>query len=293
MNGAGRTSINRAFCAFVAIGLAVSTPSFANSSENEVITFGIVPQQSASRLAQMWGPFLAELGAQTGVRFQFKTAKDIPTFEACLSEGAYDVAYMNPMHYAIFSEEAGYQAFARQAKKRLKGIIVARKDAELSDLGGLDSAQIAFPSPGAFGASILTRATLSDMGVDFEPAYVNSHDSVYRAVASGLMPAGGGVTRTFGALDPEIRDELEVIYETQAYTPHAFAVSATMDGAHVETLQSAFTQIAATYPELVSGIGMNGFHLSSDGDWDDVRALEMSRDASGILREGQLECPSD
>jgi len=86
--------------------LSFGIPSHAaNTDDNAVLTFGIVPQQSASRLAKMWGPLMAELGAQTGVTFSFQTTKDIPTFEACLAAGAYDIAYMNPMHYAIFSRE--------------------------------------------------------------------------------------------------------------------------------------------------------------------------------------------
>ncbi|WP_424931001.1 phosphate/phosphite/phosphonate ABC transporter substrate-binding protein [Amaricoccus macauensis] len=279
-----------------AIGLTATLglPAFAaNDPAGEVRTFGIVPQQSASRLAQMWGPFLNKLGEETGTTFRFRTAKDIPTFEACLAEGAYDVAYMNPMHYAIFSEESGYRAFARQADKRLKGIIVTRKDAALDDLSGLENAQVAFPSPGAFGASILTRAALTDMGVDFEPAYVNSHDSVYRAVAAGLMPAGGGVMRTFNATSAEIRDELTIVYETEAFTPHAFAVSANADADFTADMQQAFLRIAEENPELVSGIGMVGLQIAADGDWNDVRALEMSHEESGILQEGELTCPSD
>jgi len=52
---------------------------------------------------------------------------------------------------------------------------------------------------------------LSDNDIEFEPNYVKSHDSVYRAVAAGLFPAGGGVTRTFNSLDPAIREDLRII----------------------------------------------------------------------------------
>lgn len=279
----------------VALCLGIAFTGAIQASETkagEIYTFGIVPQQSASRLARMWGPFLNELSDQTGVTFQFRTAKDIPTFEACLAEGAYDVAYMNPMHFAIFSKEASYRAFARQAKKRLKGVIVARKDAGIASLTELNGETIAFPSPGAFGASILTRATLFEEGVDFEPSYVNSHDSVYRAVAAGLMPAGGGVTRTLGAVAPEIREQLEVIHETQSFTPHAFAMSAGFAEVMGDQVQAAFLQIAASHMPLVEGIGMVGLDAAEDADWDDVRALNMTREASGILKQGQLTCPS-
>ena len=69
------------------------TPASAGSD----LTFGIVPQQSASRLAQIWVPVFDYLSEKTGMRIQFATAKDIPAFEACLARGAYDLAYMKPL----------------------------------------------------------------------------------------------------------------------------------------------------------------------------------------------------
>jgi len=194
----------------VALSAALLMP--LQVSAKDVVTFGIVPQQSASRLAQMWGPLLSELSARTGVSFRFRTTKDIPTFEACLAAGAFDFAYMNPMHYAIFSKEAGYTALAHQKGKRLKGVMVVRADSPHEDLISLQNETVAFPSPGAFGASILTRASLQQRDVSFDASYVNSHDSVYRAVAAGLAAAGGGVSRTWNSVDPSIRDELRIIY---------------------------------------------------------------------------------
>ena len=60
------------------------------------LTFGIVPQQSASRLAEEWGPLLSELSRRSGVLLVFRTAPSIPVFEERLAKGAYDLAYMNP-----------------------------------------------------------------------------------------------------------------------------------------------------------------------------------------------------
>lgn len=259
---------------------------------NPEVTFGIVPQQSASRLARMWGPVLDELSSRTGVSFRFRTTKDIPTFEACLAVGAFDFAYMNPMHYTIFSQEEAYRAIAHQEGKRLKGVMVARADSGFSDLASLAGQKIAFPSPGAFGASILNRASLQKSGVEFTPSYVKSHDSVYRAVAAGLMAAGGGVTRTWNAVDPEVRAQLRVIYETDAYTPHAIAVHQSVAEDLAQVVQEEMLFLAETHPELVKGIGMKGVVRAKDSDWDDVRALGMARDDTGISKEGDAECPS-
>lgn len=282
------------YSTLLGLSLSVASPANAKDAPSDIIyTFGIVPQQSASRLAAMWGPFLNELSLRTNVKFQFQTTKDIPTFEACLASGAYDFAYMNPMHYAIFSQDASYRAIARQSDKMLKGLIVARTDSNFQAIADLEAEVIAFPSPGAFGASILTRSELKSKGVSYEPVYVSSHDSVYRAVASGLMAAGGGVTRTFNAIDPEIREQLSIIYETGGFTPHAIAIS-NKEGQLIEDLvQHALLGIAAENPDLIDGIGMRGFEIAQDSDWDDVRMLGMTREETGILDQGDVLCPLD
>jgi phosphonate transport system substrate-binding protein len=276
----------------IALSVLCMSPQPAQANPKEV-TFGIVPQQSASRLAEMWTPFLNDVSARTGVTFRFRTTKDIPTFEACLAAGVYDFAYMNPMHYAIFSDEAAYRAIARQSNKKLKGILVAKKDGGADSLAALNGTNVAFPSPGAFGASILTRSALSDSDVAFEPMYVKSHDSVYRAVAAGLTEAGGGVLRTFGAIDPELRAQLTVIFETDGYTPHAIAAQARISEAFAREVQQAMLDVSDEQPDLVNGIGMKGIEAGSDSDWDDVRALEMARDETGISEAGEIQCPSD
>ncbi|WP_425533666.1 PhnD/SsuA/transferrin family substrate-binding protein, partial [Vibrio parahaemolyticus] len=43
------------------------------------IVFGVVPQQSATKLVQQWQPLLQRWGELAGVEIKFATARDIPT----------------------------------------------------------------------------------------------------------------------------------------------------------------------------------------------------------------------
>lgn len=286
------------FAALVAASATADEKRVANLAAGQevagdrILTFGIVPQQSASRLAKMWGPLLARLSDDLGVTIRFSTTKDIPTFEACLASQAYDFAYMNPVHYTIFSEASGYQAVARQSDKKLRGLIVVRKDSPIQSLDDLNGAAVAFPSPGAFGASVVPRAEMRGRGIDFTANYVNSHDSVYRAVVAGLVPAGGGVLRTFNAISPELRDQLRVIYQTGKYTPHAIAARDGLPDGIDEALQGALLAINSSSPDLAASVGMNGFESAFDQDWNDVRALGLGSADTGISTEGANRCPS-
>lgn len=256
------------------------------------LIFGIVPQQSASRLAQIWVPFLDHLSQKTGARIRFATAKDIPTFEACLAKGAYDVAYMNPYHYTIFHDVSGYQAFARQAKKQLRGLIVVRDDSAYRQLEDLNEQAIAFPSPAAFGASVIPRAEMKNRDMIIRPAYVKSHDSVYRAVVAGLFPAGGGVLRTFGNVPENLKSQLRILYRTDTYTPHAFAAHPRVDDSLVAAIAAHMLVVHAEQPNLLLPLGMAGFEPAKNADWNDVRALKLQNNQTDIVIDEQSSCHS-
>jgi phosphonate transport system substrate-binding protein len=258
--------------------LACASPSgkaVGDESGLQVHTFAIVPQQSASKLARTWAPILDYLGRESGLSLEFATAPDIPEFEARLAAGEYDISYMNPLHYTVFSETPGYRAFAKARDKHIEGILVARKDSPIQSPPELDGATLAFPAPGAFAASVLTRAYLTAEGIGFTPRYVSSHDSVYRTVAKGLYPAGGGVLRTFNSMEADVRAQLRVLWTTRGYTPHAFAAHPRVPSGSVERLAQAMAGMDAdeTGRALLARLAVKGFETAKDSDWDDVRSL--------------------
>ena len=259
--------------ALCAIGFT-SVPA-ASADAAKVYSFGIVPQQAASKLARLWTPILKHVSLKSGHVLVFKTAKNIPAFEKELAAGNYDFSYMNPYHYTVFSQSPGYRAFARQADKRIRGIMVVRKDSATQGLRDLSGSQIAFPAPAAFAASVLPRAKLSKDGIPFTAKYVSSHDSVYRGVAKGLFPAGGGIERTFGNVAPEIREQLKVLWMTEGYTPHAFAAHPGVEAEVARAVSAAFLGMNAddAGKALLKSINFKAVQSAKDSDWDDVRAL--------------------
>lgn len=242
------------------------------------LTFGVVPQQAAAELAETWSPFLAWLSARSGVELRFVTAPDIPTFEKRLAKGEYDLAYMNPYHYTVFHKKPGYQAMAREKDRKIKGILVVRKDSPIQDIHALAGAELIFPAPAAFAASILPRAALRKEGVSFKTRFVSSHDSVYLNIARGLYPAGGGITRTFDMIDPATRNELRVLWSTPAYTPHAIASHPRVPAAVRDRLLTALAgaNVDPVGQKMLSLIGFKGIEPAADADWDDIRHLRIT-----------------
>jgi phosphonate transport system substrate-binding protein len=247
-------------------------------AETPTLTFGIVPQQSASRLAEEWGPLLAEVGRRAGVKLEFRTAPNIPVFEERMAHGDFDLAYMNPYHYVVFHSSNGYQAFAKEQDRKIRGILVVRKDSAYRTLADLKGKTVVFPAPASFAASILTQAEFGRMHIPIEPKFVISHDSVYRAVASGLQEAGGGIQRTFEASPPEIQDGLRILMETPAYTPHAFAAHPRVSSEVLAKVQAAMISLSGDEvgQRLLAVMAFKGLSAARDKEWNDIRALDIT-----------------
>lgn len=256
--------------------LMIQAQAMAGAADRP-LSFGVVPQQSASRLAEEWTPLLVELGRRSGVRLVFHTAPNIPAFEERLRRGEYDLAYMNPYHYAVFSAAPGYRVFARERDRRLAGIVVVHRNSRHRTLADLAGKTIALPAPAAFAASVLTQAEFSRLQIPIETKFVSSHDSVYRVVASGLHEAGGGVHRTLAAAPAEVRAALRIIAETPAYSPHAFAAHPRVPGEAVARVQAAMRALAddGEGRRLLASLEFKGLVTARDEDWDDIRALKL------------------
>lgn len=243
-------------------------------------TFGIVPQQSSSELVRAWAPILNYLGDKTGIVFDFATAKDIPTFEQRAVKGEYDFIYVNPYIYTVIHRAAaGYEAFAKERDKKLKGIIVVRRDSPYKTLRDLNNATLAFPDAASFAATVIPQAYFASEGIKIESKYVSYHESVYLAVAKGIYPAGGGVVRTFDTMPAATRDQLRVLWTTPGYTPHPFAAHGKVPKAVVERLRAAMVAMDQD-PQgklLLDRIAfLKGISAVNDAEYNDTRALKIT-----------------
>ena len=131
------------------IGLvALGGAPLAQAVCDKPLTFGVVPQQSATKLAGLWGPLLREVSERSGCTLSFRTAPNIPEFEKRLANGEYDFAYMNPYHYTVFGEVPGYVAFGRARDRQIKGIMVVRRDSPIQSMEAVSYTHLTLPTSG-------------------------------------------------------------------------------------------------------------------------------------------------
>ena len=262
------------------IGLVCACSVWAHSGN--VYTFGIGPFQSSTELAKLWVPILRHLSSATGYDIQFQTSRDIPSFQSSVVAGAYDFAFVNPYFYLQANASTGYTSIAREKNGTLIGIVLTRKDAAINEMAQLNGLAVAFPASNALAATWLPMNKLKAMGIQVQPHYVNSLESVYLSVARGMFPAGGGEMRTFNALPAETRDQLKIIWRADPLPPFTFAAHPRVPKEVVEKVQAAMADMIAK-PEtlaLLRAVNLAGIEKANDADYNALRKMNITPPAN-------------
>lgn len=190
-----------------------------------VYKIAIVPQYTPLLIYRYWRPVLEVLEKDMGVRLEIQTYKNFEDFIKALQDGDADFSYLSPYHLVLARQKQDYIPLLRDADKQLVGVVVVRKDSEITNINDLQGKTIAFPSPNAFAASLYLRAWLREkVGIDFKPYYVGTHDNVYRNVVRDFVSAGGGVNATLASQPASLRNLLRVLYEIPGVAAHPLAV---------------------------------------------------------------------
>lgn len=223
----------------------VLAPGLAMAAGSER-SFGVVPQLSPIVTAERWQPLLNEISRQTGSALRFATASSITKFEQRVLQGEYDFVYLSSLLFQEAQRSHGYRALVRD-EKPLHGIIVVRHDGPQS-LDELTGKTLAFPSPRAFGATLLTRADLKRLNIRHDVSYLGTHESVYQSIAQGRHVAGGGVQYSFELLPAARRRGLRVLHTTAPVMAHVIAVHPRVPAPEAERVRQTLLKPQAQPP---------------------------------------------
>jgi phosphonate transport system substrate-binding protein len=213
----------------------------------------VVPQLTASETYSHWAPVLEAVGLATKQCFNLSISKSIPDFEAELLAGTPDFSYMNPYHQVMAHRAQAYRPLVADATP-LTGIVVVRRDSGIAKLEDLNGKKVSFPSPNAFAASLITRATLSQLGIEINPVYVKTHSNVYRSVLQADVVAGGAVNTTLLREPEGLQSQLKVLFESNGYRAHPFSAHPRVPLAIQDGVARAFMAYATSQ---AGGIVMN------------------------------------
>ncbi len=222
-------------------------------------SFEVVPQLTAAKIYSAWSPVLQRVGQDAGLCFELRVSPSIPEFEQKFLKGEPMFVFMNPYHAVLAYQKQKYQPLLADSEDLLTGILAVRADSPIKSIEELKGKPVSFPAPNAFAASLLIRAELAKKKIDIQPVFVKTHSNVYRSVIGKDAVAGGGVNNTLDNEAPEVKQQLRVLYETPAYTPHPIATHPSVPAAVRERFLKAMIKLTQDEEgrKLLDGINLN------------------------------------
>ena len=225
---------------------SVTAACFGDTQSKKIYSVSVVPQKTPSEIFSTWSALLDQIGKQTGMCFELQLQSTIPDFELKILAGDPDFAWMNPYHEVMAHKKQGYIPLVRDGKNLLKGLLVVRADSTINSVDMLKQARIAFPSPNAFAASLLIRATLDKSNLNIKPVYVKNHQNVYRATLNEDVQAGGGINSTLSGEPESLKKNLRILFETPGYAAHPLSANPRVPAEDQEAFTNAFLSLAST-----------------------------------------------
>jgi phosphonate transport system substrate-binding protein len=231
------------FASALLISGAVQAACLGDPHSTKVYSFDVVPQLTAAKIYTTWSPLLQRVGQEAGLCFELRVWPTIPEFEQKLLKGDPEFVFLNPYHAVLAYQKKKYQPLLADSEDLLTGILVVRTDSSIQSLEALKGKAVSLPAPNAFAASLLIRAELAKRKIDIQPVFVKTHSNVYRSVIGKDAVAGGGVNNTLDNEAPEVRQQLRVLFETPAYTPHPIVTHPSVPAAVRERFLQAMLKL--------------------------------------------------
>lgn len=259
--------------------LPFSSVAHAQPSDLPPYRFGVLPLQSPNKLASMFLPLARVLEQRLHRPVQFVTAPSFSVFMQRVAQREYDIVYLNPMLCAE-AQKSGYHAVAKIAGEPFTGILVVRRDSNITELAAHrlpPGLRLGFPDPGAFAATVMTRRYLETLGIpvdkDFKVKYFGSQDSVLMALYSGLVDIAGTWKPSLRSMPKDVQQALRIVAETPPQPQMPIAVRGDMPAHDAKTVAEVLVDLSST-PDgrrILRGMELpQGFVLADDSEYAKV-----------------------
>lgn len=245
----------------------------------EILTLGIHPYKSSTKLINAYTPLAEYLSSELGVEVKIQIAPDYDTHVKRIGKDEVDIAYMGPASYVAMVDQYGKKPIiARQFVNGIptfQGKIISRRDSKFNMLSDLNGARFAFGDQRSTMSHLVPRYMLIEGKVKLDSfKFLGSHDNVALGVLSGDYDAGAVKEAVFYKYR---KKGLKTIATTPALSEHLFVSSSTMNKDLYQAICQAFYKIDKV-PQgkfIMTSIkkGISSFGPASDQDYDNLRII--------------------
>ena len=255
---------------------------------------GFTPFAAPEHIRKTYGVAAEALARRLGRKVRVFVSSDYDALGDWVREGVLDLAWFSPLAYVVAAERVPMQVLAIPRVKghpSYRGLLLARKDRGIRDLGDLKGKVFAFVDPTSGSGYLYPRVLLQQRGFDPETffgevRFLGSHDRVIRAVLAGEVDGGASYTDAWdGAAKVLDLSPLQILAQTEEIPKDALAVRRETPPEAAELLRQALLDLTPTDPAAggaLRELGIDGFVPGEDRLYDVLRA---AREAEKRMRK--------
>jgi len=267
------------------------TPSAATDpSWPKELTFALLSTENASEITRRWGPILAQLEKDLGVKVKAVTATDYRgTIEALKFKKA-ELGHLGPKSYveASTNNYANVEPIAQlqlaNGSLGYRSCLIVHSDSEVFTPEDMAGKTFAFNDPNSTSGYLVPSAFfMMDMGVDpkkyfSKVTFSGSHEASILAVANKKVDIAATNMPDLSQLTRENkvpRGGLRVIWVSKLIPNDPIVVRKDMPASLRSAIAESLTTMRARNPEAFKEIGawVGGFVPADDGKYQVVRDL--------------------
>ena len=254
---------------------------------------GFTPFAAPEHIRKTYGVAAEALARRLGRKVRVFVSSDYDALGDWVREGVLDLAWFSPLAYVVAAERVPMQVLAIPRVKghpSYRGLLLARKDRGIRDLGDLKGKVFAFVDPTSGSGYLYPRVLLQQRGFDPETffgevRFLGSHDRVIRAVLAGEVDGGASYTDAWdGAAKVLDLSPLQILAQTEEIPKDALAVRRETPPEAAELLRQALLDLTPTDPAAggaLRELGIDGFVPGEDRLYDVLRAAREAEKRMG------------
>lgn len=249
----GRLTALSTVLAAAALTVSLFVPRAAAAAGG--IKLGIIPYDAPSKLQEQYGPFAAYLSAKIRQPVKVFVAQDYVGVAQALQADQIDVAYLNPLSYALFVDRLGRtpEHLIPLAMPDVHGslyyygAIFVRKDSHIANISQLRGKRFAFAEPTSTSGYLYPFQYLLRHGInpkhDLGQQIFAGTPAVVPAVLNGSVDAGAVFEEGLTMFGRGRQKELTVLARVGPIANGMLVARGNLDRATLKQLQSAMAAI--------------------------------------------------
>jgi phosphonate transport system substrate-binding protein len=276
--------------AVLAVFAMIGVARAADPSWPKEITFGLLSTENASEITRRWGPILAQLEKDLGVKVKAATATDYRgTIEALKFKKA-EIGHLGPKSYveASTNNYANVEPIAQlqlaNGSLGYRSCLIVHTDSDLFSPEDMTGKTFAFNDPNSTSGYLVPSAFfMMELGVDPKKyfsrvTFSGSHEASILAVAAKKVEIASTNLPDLQQLTRENkvpRGALRVIWVSKLIPNDPIVVRKDLPASFKSAVQESLTTMRARNPEAFKEIGawLGNFVAADDGKYQVIRDL--------------------